>query len=78
MRYVEVAKPDVFVEDEHRPDVPGWDLRAVHTPGHTSGNLCFETPGRGRSALEITCCCASPPDVSVYAQALPRLPRPVG
>jgi glyoxylase-like metal-dependent hydrolase (beta-lactamase superfamily II) len=22
-------------------DVPGWRLRAVHTPGHTPGHLCF-------------------------------------
>lgn len=41
LRYVRVAKPDVFMEDGHRPDVPGWALRAVHTPGHTQGHLCF-------------------------------------
>lgn len=41
LRYVTVAEPDVLMEDGHRPDVPGWNLRAVHTPGHTQGHLCF-------------------------------------
>ncbi len=40
-RLVVVAGPDVLLEDGDRPEVPGWQLTAVHTPGHTPGHLCF-------------------------------------
>jgi glyoxylase-like metal-dependent hydrolase (beta-lactamase superfamily II) len=36
-----MALPDRTLEDGERADVPGWDLRALHTPGHTPGHLCF-------------------------------------
>jgi len=36
--------PDVLLEDGDRPDVPGWDLRAIWTPGHSPGHLCFWEP----------------------------------
>jgi glyoxylase-like metal-dependent hydrolase (beta-lactamase superfamily II) len=36
--------PDVLIEDGDRPDVPGWNLRAIHTPGHSPGHLCFYLP----------------------------------
>ena len=39
--FVEATQPDVLLEDGDRPDVPGWDLRAIHTPGHSPGHLCF-------------------------------------
>jgi glyoxylase-like metal-dependent hydrolase (beta-lactamase superfamily II) len=38
------ALPDVLLEDGERPDVPGWDLRAIWTPGHSPGHLCFWEP----------------------------------
>lgn len=40
-RFVVVARPDLPLADGARPDLPGWRLRAVHTPGHTPGHLCF-------------------------------------
>jgi glyoxylase-like metal-dependent hydrolase (beta-lactamase superfamily II) len=40
-RFVVVTRPDVPLADGDRPEVPGWRLRAVHTPGHTPGHLCF-------------------------------------
>lgn len=40
----DVALPDVLIDDGERPDVPGWDLSAVWTPGHTPGHLCFWEP----------------------------------
>jgi glyoxylase-like metal-dependent hydrolase (beta-lactamase superfamily II) len=40
-KVVVVAPPDVLLSDGDRPDVPGWQLVAVHTPGHTPGHLCF-------------------------------------
>ncbi|WP_029430520.1 MBL fold metallo-hydrolase [Blastococcus sp. URHD0036] len=35
------AVPDRLLEDGDLADFPGWSLRAVHTPGHTPGHLCF-------------------------------------
>jgi glyoxylase-like metal-dependent hydrolase (beta-lactamase superfamily II) len=36
-----IAIPDRLIEDGEDVGVPGWSLRAVHTPGHTPGHLCF-------------------------------------
>ncbi len=33
--------PDRVMEDGEAMSGPGWTLRAVHTPGHTSNHLCF-------------------------------------
>lgn len=43
---VEIAEPDILLEDGDRPEVPGWDLRAIWTPGHSPGHLCFYESGR--------------------------------
>jgi glyoxylase-like metal-dependent hydrolase (beta-lactamase superfamily II) len=42
--FVKHAQPDVLLEDGERPDVPGWDLKAIWTPGHSPGHLCFWEP----------------------------------
>ncbi len=39
--FTRVALPDRELNDGDMADVPGWRLRAVHTPGHTPGHLCF-------------------------------------
>ncbi|HVA44639.1 MAG TPA: MBL fold metallo-hydrolase [Acidimicrobiales bacterium] len=44
--FVSFAEPDVLLEDGDKPDTPGWDLRAVWTPGHSPGHLCFYAPER--------------------------------
>jgi glyoxylase-like metal-dependent hydrolase (beta-lactamase superfamily II) len=36
-----IAVPDRELADGELADVPGWRLRAVHTPGHTPGHVCF-------------------------------------
>jgi glyoxylase-like metal-dependent hydrolase (beta-lactamase superfamily II) len=36
-----LAIPDRLIEDGELVEVPGGVLRAVHTPGHTPGHLCF-------------------------------------
>jgi glyoxylase-like metal-dependent hydrolase (beta-lactamase superfamily II) len=41
---VSSVPPDVFIEDGDKPDVPGWDLTAIWTPGHSPGHLCFYVP----------------------------------
>jgi glyoxylase-like metal-dependent hydrolase (beta-lactamase superfamily II) len=33
--------PDVLIEDADVLDLPGWNLRAIWTPGHSPGHLCF-------------------------------------
>jgi glyoxylase-like metal-dependent hydrolase (beta-lactamase superfamily II) len=39
--FTDLALPDRSLTDGDLADVPGWRLRAVHTPGHTPGHLCF-------------------------------------
>jgi glyoxylase-like metal-dependent hydrolase (beta-lactamase superfamily II) len=39
--FTSMALPDRALSDGELADVPGWRLRAVHTPGHTPGHLCF-------------------------------------
>ncbi|MFG1704487.1 MBL fold metallo-hydrolase [Nonomuraea sp. M3C6] len=43
---VSMARPDRLVEDGEELGLPGWDLRAVWTPGHSPGHLCFVSPSR--------------------------------
>jgi glyoxylase-like metal-dependent hydrolase (beta-lactamase superfamily II) len=38
---VDPVFPDVLLEDGAKPEVPGWDLKAIWTPGHSPGHLCF-------------------------------------
>jgi glyoxylase-like metal-dependent hydrolase (beta-lactamase superfamily II) len=40
-QFLRMAVPDRLLEDGERADFPGWSMRAVHTPGHTPGHLCF-------------------------------------
>jgi glyoxylase-like metal-dependent hydrolase (beta-lactamase superfamily II) len=37
-------RPDILIEDGEKPEVPGWDLLAIWTPGHSPGHLCFWEP----------------------------------
>ncbi|MCK2212905.1 MBL fold metallo-hydrolase [Actinomadura sp. ATCC 31491] len=43
---VSMARPDRLVEDGDDLGLPGWDLRALWTPGHSPGHLCFVSPER--------------------------------
>ncbi len=38
---VDAVLPDVLLEDGDRPELPGWDVTALWTPGHSPGHLCF-------------------------------------
>ena len=40
-KFTTIAAPDRLLADGELADLPGWKLRAVHTPGHTPGHLCF-------------------------------------
>ncbi|NLU83787.1 MBL fold metallo-hydrolase [Rhodococcus sp. HNM0569] len=41
VRLAEGQTVDVMLGDGDTLDLPGWSLRAVWTPGHTPGHLCF-------------------------------------
>jgi glyoxylase-like metal-dependent hydrolase (beta-lactamase superfamily II) len=41
-RRVDMAEPDVLLEDGDLVPLPGRRLRAVWTPGHTPGHLCLQ------------------------------------
>ena len=38
---VDAVRPDVLIEDGDKPEVAGWDLVALWTPGHSPGHVCF-------------------------------------
>ena len=45
--YSGMAIPDRLLQDGDVADFPGWRMRAVHTPGHTPGHLCFDEERTG-------------------------------
>jgi glyoxylase-like metal-dependent hydrolase (beta-lactamase superfamily II) len=47
-KFTQIALPDRELADGDLADVPGWRLRALHTPGHTPGHLCFIDEGSKR------------------------------
>lgn len=70
--WVQTAYPDRLVEDGDRLELPGWDLRALWTPGHSPGHLCFAEPER---RLLLTGDCVLPrisPNVGVHPQQRPN------
>jgi glyoxylase-like metal-dependent hydrolase (beta-lactamase superfamily II) len=38
---LDVALPDILIEDDELIALPGWDFRAVWTPGHSPGHICL-------------------------------------
>lgn len=47
VRFAEHETIDVVLGDGNSLDLPGWNLRAQWTPGHTPGHLCFVEEDRG-------------------------------
>jgi glyoxylase-like metal-dependent hydrolase (beta-lactamase superfamily II) len=39
-----MVEPDRLIADQERLQLPGRNLRALLTPGHTPGHLCFHSP----------------------------------
>ncbi len=37
----QLDRPERLIEDGETVALDGWQLRAIHTPGHTPGHLCF-------------------------------------
>jgi len=69
LAFVDTATPDILIEDGDKPDVPGWDLSAIWTPGHSPGHLCF---WEGRNRLMLSGDHVLPritPNISFHPQA---------
>lgn len=66
------AKPDVLIEDGQRPDVPGWDLTAIWTPGHSPGHLCFYEPSNRLMLSGDHVLPRITPNISFHPQAGPN------
>lgn len=68
-QFVSLVKPDVLLEDGDKPEVPGWDIQAIWTPGHSPGHLAFWEP---RNRLLLTGDHVLPritPNISLHPQA---------
>ena len=61
-----MIRADRLIEHGELIDVPGMGLRAVWTPGHTPGHLCFHDEGRGPAADRGPHPAADHPNMSSY------------
>jgi glyoxylase-like metal-dependent hydrolase (beta-lactamase superfamily II) len=70
--WVQTVRPDRLISDGDRLELPGWDLQAIWTPGHSPGHLCFVEQER---RLLLTGDCVLPrisPNVGVHPQQRPN------
>jgi glyoxylase-like metal-dependent hydrolase (beta-lactamase superfamily II) len=74
-RFPEQAGPEILFEDGDRIDLPGWDLHAVWTPGHTPGHLCFHERNEGILVTGDHVLPRITPNISVVPG---QLPEPLG
>ena len=72
--------PDRAMRDGDTATGPGWTLRAVHTPGHTSNHLCFALAEEnalfsGDHVMGWSTTVVSPPDgdMAAYMASLDKL-----
>jgi glyoxylase-like metal-dependent hydrolase (beta-lactamase superfamily II) len=70
--HVAFGEPDVMLDDQARPDLPGWDLRAVWTPGHSPGHVCFHSESRRLLLSGDHVLPRISPHVSVHTQHSPN------
>jgi glyoxylase-like metal-dependent hydrolase (beta-lactamase superfamily II) len=61
-----MARADRFIAHGDRIDVPGLDLRAIWTPGHSPGHLCFHDAARGLLLTGDHVLPRITPNISVY------------
>lgn len=71
-KFVSSARPDVLIEDGDRPELPGWDLRAIWTPGHSPGHLCFVSESRRVLMTGDHVLARITPMVAVHPQSTPN------
>jgi glyoxylase-like metal-dependent hydrolase (beta-lactamase superfamily II) len=70
--WVTTAIPDILVEDGDKPEVPGWDLVAIWTPGHSPGHLCFWEGGNRLMLSGDHVLPRITPNISFHPQAGPN------
>lgn len=63
-----IPRPDLLLDDGAEPEVPGWNLRGLWTPGHSPGHMCFWEP---RYALLLS-------GDHVLPRITPNIPPPAG
>jgi glyoxylase-like metal-dependent hydrolase (beta-lactamase superfamily II) len=72
---VHMALPDRLIEDGDLIDVPGWDVRAIWTPGHSPGHLCLVAPAAGLLLSGDHVLPRISPNISMHSQ---QFPNPLG
>jgi glyoxylase-like metal-dependent hydrolase (beta-lactamase superfamily II) len=70
LQFVSAGTPDILMEDGDKPDVPGWDLVAIWTPGHSPGHLCFYEGGHRLMLSGDHVLPRITPNISFHPQAL--------
>jgi len=70
--FVWAVKPDVLIEDGDKPEVPGWELSAIWTPGHSPGHLCFYEAGHRLMLSGDHVLPRITPNISFHPQAGPN------
>lgn len=70
--------PDILLTDGSEIKGDGWQLRALHTPGHMANHLCFDWQGRlfsGDLVMGWATSLVSPPDgdLTAFMASLRRL-----
>lgn len=72
------AVPDVLIEDGALMDVPGRELRAVWTPGHSPGHTCFHLEDTGELLTGDHVLPGITPVVTVYDDHVVGTSDPLG
>ncbi|HET6874511.1 MAG TPA: MBL fold metallo-hydrolase [Acidimicrobiales bacterium] len=70
--WVNIAQPDILIEDGDRPDIPGWDLTAIWTPGHSPGHICLYEAGNKLMLSGDHVLPRITPNISFHPQAGPN------
>jgi glyoxylase-like metal-dependent hydrolase (beta-lactamase superfamily II) len=70
--FVSPVAPDVLIDDGDRLDLPGWNLRALWTPGHSPGHLCFYDADRRLLLSGDHLLPRISPNISVHPQQRPN------
>jgi glyoxylase-like metal-dependent hydrolase (beta-lactamase superfamily II) len=70
--WVTTAIPDILIQDGDKPEVPGWDLAAIWTPGHSPGHLCFWEGGNRLMLSGDHVLPRITPNISFHPQAGPN------
>jgi glyoxylase-like metal-dependent hydrolase (beta-lactamase superfamily II) len=69
--FVTAVTPDILIEDGDKPEIPGWDVTAIWTPGHSPGHLCFYESGQRLMLSGDHVLPRITPNISAHPQAGP-------